>query len=94
MIDAFCLGRKSVADTHSHPRPVLIKLESCWDKRLLLAACRKLKAIRIINFLLVKTFHLKRAIPDVPTLTQVVVPLVVTPPTLFVVNPLICTLIL
>ena len=43
VIDAFRLGRKSVADSHSRPRPVLIKLESCWDKRLLLAACRKLK---------------------------------------------------
>ena len=44
VIDAFRLSHKSVAgDSHSRPRPVLIKLESCWDKRLLLAACRKLK---------------------------------------------------
>ena len=31
------------ASSQTRPRQVLIKLENCWDKRLLLAACRKLK---------------------------------------------------
>ena len=43
VIDAFRLGRKPDASSQARPRPVLIKLENCWDKRLLLAACRKLK---------------------------------------------------
>lgn len=41
--DAFRLGRRGEVNSQSRPRPVLIKLESCWDKRLLLASCRKLK---------------------------------------------------
>ena len=41
--DAFRLGRRGEVNPQSRPRPVLIKLESCWDKRLLLASCRKLK---------------------------------------------------
>ena len=41
--DAFRLGRRSEVNPQSRPRPILIKLESCWDKRLLLASSRKLK---------------------------------------------------
>ena len=41
--NAFRLSRRGEVSPQSHPRPVLIKLESCWDKRLLLASCRKLK---------------------------------------------------
>lgn len=41
--DAFRLGRKGDLSSLSRPHPILIKLESCWDKRLLLASCRKLK---------------------------------------------------
>ena len=43
--DAFRLGRRpehSVSGD-SRPRPILIKLVNCWDKRLLLSSCRKLK---------------------------------------------------
>ena len=43
VIDAFRLGCKGDLNSQPHPRSVLIKLESCWDKRLLLASCRKLK---------------------------------------------------
>ena len=39
----FCFGRKPDASSQTRPHPFLIKLENCWDKRLLLAACRKLK---------------------------------------------------
>ena len=43
--DAFRLGKRpdvtSLSDVR--PRPILIKLENCWDKRLLLSSCRKLK---------------------------------------------------
>ena len=41
--DAFRLGRKPAINSQSRPRPLLIKFESCWDKRLILASCRKLK---------------------------------------------------
>ena len=60
MLDAFRLGRRK--DTFNNltarPRPILIKLDSCWDKRLILSACRKLKVILRISFLFVKTFLL------------------------------------
>ena len=42
LVDAFRLGRKSES-TSTRPRPLLIKLDNFWDRRLLLAACRKLK---------------------------------------------------
>ena len=42
LLDAFRLGCKP-DPSHTRPRPVLIKLGSCWDRRLLLASCRKLK---------------------------------------------------
>ena len=41
--DALRLGRKPDINSQSCPRPILIKFESCWDKRLILASCRKLK---------------------------------------------------
>ena len=40
--DAFHLGRRSEVNPQSRPCPILIKLESCWDKRLLLASSRNL----------------------------------------------------
>ena len=42
IVDAFRLGRKSELPS-ARPRPLLIKLDNYWDRRLLLAACRKLK---------------------------------------------------
>ena len=42
VVDAFRLGRKSEAG-NARPRPMLIKLDNCWDKRLLLSSCHKLK---------------------------------------------------
>ena len=42
LVDAFRLRRKSES-TSTRPRPLLIKLDNFWDRRLLLAACRKLK---------------------------------------------------
>ena len=43
--DAFRLGRRSEHSVSgdSRPRPILIKLVNCWDKRLLLSSCRKLE---------------------------------------------------
>ena len=42
--DAFRLGCKSeMTSASARPRPLLIKLDNYWDRRLLLAACRKLK---------------------------------------------------
>ena len=48
VLDAFRLGRKpnlptAAADPSTRPRPLLIKCASAWDRRLLLASCRKLK---------------------------------------------------
>ena len=45
VLDAFRLGRKSpeASVSTARPRPLLIKLDSSWDRRLLLASCRKLK---------------------------------------------------
>ena len=42
VVDAFRLGRRSEAGS-ARPRPMLIKLDNCWDRRLLLSSCRKLK---------------------------------------------------
>ena len=42
--DAFCIGRKKPnSDESSRPRPLLIKLDSCWDRRILLSSRRSLK---------------------------------------------------
>ena len=43
--DAFRLGRRPEHSTQldARPQPILIRLENCWDKRLLLSSCRKLK---------------------------------------------------
>ena len=40
-IDAFRFGRKPDASSQTHPHLFLLKLENCWDKRLLLhvASC-------------------------------------------------------
>ena len=45
VVDAVRLGCRVNVNTNSnsHPHPILIKLNSCWDKCLLLASCRKLK---------------------------------------------------
>ena len=45
MVDTVHLGRKVDvnANSNSHPHPILIKLNSCWDKHLLLASCHKLR---------------------------------------------------
>ena len=47
--DAFRLGRRPdpALKSSARPRPVLIKLVNCWDKRLLLASCRKLKSYSV-----------------------------------------------
>ena len=55
--DAFCLGRrKSTASTSSMvpppPRPLLVKLCSEWDKRLILSAKHKLKDYDVQNVFL------------------------------------------
>ena len=47
VLDAFRLGRKpnlpnAAADQSTRPRPYLIKCANAWDRRLLLASCRKL----------------------------------------------------
>ena len=42
IVDAFRLGRKSEL-TSARLRPLLIKFDNYWDRRLLLAACHKLK---------------------------------------------------
>ena len=42
IVNAFCLRRKSDLAS-ARPRPLLIRLDNHWDRRLLLAACRKLK---------------------------------------------------
>ena len=57
------VGWKSDSDPRSRPRPVLIKMESCWDERLLLAACCKLKGYSY-HKLFERTFHLKHAKAD------------------------------
>ena len=42
--DAFRIGRKKPnSDESSRPRPLLIKLDSCWDRRILLSSRRSLK---------------------------------------------------
>ena len=48
VFDAFHLGHKpnlpnAAADLSIRPRPLLIKCASAWDRRLVLASCRKLK---------------------------------------------------
>ena len=45
--DAFRLGRFKNHDDDHPPRPLLVKLSSTWDKRLILAAKRNLKDYRI-----------------------------------------------
>lgn len=40
--DAFQLCQKPDINSQSYPRLILIKFESCWDKRQILASCRKL----------------------------------------------------
>ena len=42
IVDAFRLGRRSEV-SGARPRPLLIKLDNYWDRRLLLSSCRKLK---------------------------------------------------
>ena len=42
--DAFCIGcKKPNSDESSRPRPLLIKLDNCWDRRILLSSRRSLK---------------------------------------------------
>ena len=48
--DLFRLGRRpksSDSETPSRPRPVLLKLMSSWDRRLIMSAVRKLKGFRL-----------------------------------------------
>lgn len=42
IVDAFRLGRRPEI-LSARPRPLLIKLDNYWDRRLLLSSCRKLK---------------------------------------------------
>ena len=42
IVDAFRLGRRPELSS-TRPRPLLIKLDNSWDRRLLLSSCRKLK---------------------------------------------------
>ena len=54
LVDAFCLGCRpeSKASPSARPRPLLIKLESTWDKKLPLASSRKLKGYTISRLFL------------------------------------------
>ena len=45
--DAFRLGRFKGSDNDHAPRPLLVKLSSAWDRRLILAAKCNLKDFRI-----------------------------------------------
>ena len=65
--DLFCLGRRpksSDSGTPSRPRPVLLKLMSSWDHRLIMSAVRKLKGFRLKGFLCEKIFLL-RSVRDI-----------------------------
>ena len=54
--DMFCLGSPSSSSastcTHAHPRPVLLKLSTAWDRRVVLFSKRKLKDFRIQHLFL------------------------------------------
>ena len=52
IVDAFRLGHRS--ETSAWPRPLLIKLDNYWDRRLLLSSCRKLKDYTVVNLFYVK----------------------------------------
>ena len=64
VINAFHLGRRSHSNNilQMRPRPILIKLDSCWDK--LLASCRKLKGYSNNKLLSLKTCFLKLVPPN------------------------------
>ena len=46
--DAYRIGRKKskddLSESSTRPRPLLIKLDNCWDRRLLLSSRRSLKS--------------------------------------------------
>ena len=52
--DMFRLGSRSSssASTHARPRPVLLKLSTAWDRRVMLFSKRKLKDFRIQHLFL------------------------------------------
>ena len=80
LVDAFRLGRRpeSKASPSARPRPLLIKVESTWDKRLLLASSRKLKGYTISRLFLredlpleARSAKMKRQTEAAPLLSSV-----------------------
>ena len=51
VVDAFRLGRRSELN-NTRPRPLLIKVDNFWDRRLLLSSCRKLKGYSVSKLFL------------------------------------------
>ena len=51
VVDAFRLGHKSELN-NTRPRPLLIKVDNFWDRRLLLSSCRKLKGYSVSKLFL------------------------------------------